>query len=170
MDNKKFESFLESLKGNGQNALIESVKKGFQACFESYDYNNEIDPKKDWEFPEVDSLNERNIDEMDNGYTTISILLDNIGIPENESDFKILYLYRDDIHDRKYPSDYQYTGDEPILKEHVIVSLNKSWVDRRIDKDELSRNMSYGGRFSINIKEKPNQYIVELKYIKVSDN
>jgi len=34
MNNKqKFESFLESLKGNGHDVLIESVKKGFQTCF-----------------------------------------------------------------------------------------------------------------------------------------
>lgn len=32
---KKFKKFLESLKGNGQDALIESVKKGFKVCFES---------------------------------------------------------------------------------------------------------------------------------------
>ena len=36
MNNKqKFENFLESLKGNGQDSLIESVKSGFQACYES---------------------------------------------------------------------------------------------------------------------------------------
>ena len=36
MDKKvKFENFLESLKGNGQDKLIESVKKGFQVCFEN---------------------------------------------------------------------------------------------------------------------------------------
>ena len=35
MNNKeKFENFLESLKGNGQDELIESVKQGFQVCFE----------------------------------------------------------------------------------------------------------------------------------------
>ena len=33
--NKKFENFLESLKGNGQDTLIENVKKGFQACYEN---------------------------------------------------------------------------------------------------------------------------------------
>ena len=32
---QKFKNFLESIKGNGQDVLIESVKKGFQACFES---------------------------------------------------------------------------------------------------------------------------------------
>ena len=31
---QKFETFLESLKGRGQDTLIESVKKGFQACVE----------------------------------------------------------------------------------------------------------------------------------------
>jgi len=31
---KKFEKFLESLKGYEQDSLIESIKKGFQACFE----------------------------------------------------------------------------------------------------------------------------------------
>jgi len=37
MNNKeKFENFLESLKGNGQDTLIESVKQGFQVCYESY--------------------------------------------------------------------------------------------------------------------------------------
>jgi len=36
MNNKeKFENFLESLKGNGQDVLIESVKQGFEVCFES---------------------------------------------------------------------------------------------------------------------------------------
>lgn len=38
MDNKqKFNKFLESLKGKGQDTLIESVKQGFQACFEMAD-------------------------------------------------------------------------------------------------------------------------------------
>ena len=32
---KKFENFLESLKGKGQDTLIESVKKGFKVCCES---------------------------------------------------------------------------------------------------------------------------------------
>ena len=31
---QKFENFLESLKKNGNKALIESVKKGFRACLE----------------------------------------------------------------------------------------------------------------------------------------
>ena len=36
MKNKtKFETFLESLKGKGDDALIESIKAGFQACFET---------------------------------------------------------------------------------------------------------------------------------------
>ena len=35
---KKFKNFLESLKGNKQDALIESIKKGFNACFEARDY------------------------------------------------------------------------------------------------------------------------------------
>ena len=38
MNNKeKFENFLESLKGNGQDVLIESVKSGFQACYEGWE-------------------------------------------------------------------------------------------------------------------------------------
>jgi len=40
---EKFESFLESLKGHGQDSLIESIKKGVNVCLESreaelYDY------------------------------------------------------------------------------------------------------------------------------------
>ena len=38
---QKFENFLESLKKNGNKALIESVKKGFRACVESYEFNDE---------------------------------------------------------------------------------------------------------------------------------
>jgi hypothetical protein len=34
---QKFETFLESLKGKEQDNLIETVKKGFQSCFEYYD-------------------------------------------------------------------------------------------------------------------------------------
>ena len=33
---QKFKIFLESLKGNGQDKLIESVKQGFQTCFEGF--------------------------------------------------------------------------------------------------------------------------------------
>jgi len=41
MNNRqKFEGFLESLKGNGQDALIESVKQGFQVCFEDIEGGN----------------------------------------------------------------------------------------------------------------------------------
>jgi len=40
MKNKqKFINFLESLKNNGQDALVESVKQGFKVCFESFDYD-----------------------------------------------------------------------------------------------------------------------------------
>lgn len=40
MKNKqKFKNFLESLKGNGQDTLIENVKKGFNACFENSQFN-----------------------------------------------------------------------------------------------------------------------------------
>jgi hypothetical protein len=43
MNNKKqFKNFLESLKGNNQDALIESVKNGFQACFESWQTDNNV--------------------------------------------------------------------------------------------------------------------------------
>jgi len=39
MNNKaKFENFLESLKGNGQDTLVESVKQGFQVCFEASEH------------------------------------------------------------------------------------------------------------------------------------
>lgn len=35
MKNKqKFENFLESIKGNGYDVLIEGIKQGFRACFE----------------------------------------------------------------------------------------------------------------------------------------
>lgn len=34
-NNKKFKTFLEELKGHGQDSLIESVKEGFNVCFES---------------------------------------------------------------------------------------------------------------------------------------
>ena len=46
MNNKqKFENFLESLKGKDQDALIESVKSGFQACYEGVeeDYDDDYD-------------------------------------------------------------------------------------------------------------------------------
>ena len=36
---KKFDNFLESLKGNDQDKLIESIEKGFQVCFESKNFN-----------------------------------------------------------------------------------------------------------------------------------
>jgi len=43
MDKKvKFEGFLESLKGNGQDVLIESVKKGFRVCFEEIEKPQEL--------------------------------------------------------------------------------------------------------------------------------
>jgi len=43
MNNKeKFENFLESLKGKGQDTLIESVKIGFQACFENENENDVV--------------------------------------------------------------------------------------------------------------------------------
>jgi len=32
---EKFEKFLESFKGKGQDTLIESMRKGFRACFEN---------------------------------------------------------------------------------------------------------------------------------------
>jgi len=54
MDKKeKFKGFLESLKGNGQDSLIEYVNQGFQVCFE----NNQQGKLKQWE--EQDQ-NERN--------------------------------------------------------------------------------------------------------------
>jgi len=41
---KKFENFLESLKGNDQDKLIESVKRGFQICMENDGYYTEHQP------------------------------------------------------------------------------------------------------------------------------
>jgi len=37
---QKFENFLESLKGSDQDTLIESVKKGFHACYEAFTFNS----------------------------------------------------------------------------------------------------------------------------------
>jgi len=49
MNNKqKFETFLESLKGNGQDTLIESVKKGFQVCMEGTSAVIKIIPEEEW--------------------------------------------------------------------------------------------------------------------------
>jgi len=45
---KKFETFLESLKGQGQDSLIESVKKGFKACFESFNEESMKDAILNW--------------------------------------------------------------------------------------------------------------------------
>ena len=43
---EKFKNFLESLKGKGQDSLIESVKTGFLACFESFTDTAEDDVVK----------------------------------------------------------------------------------------------------------------------------
>jgi len=42
---QKFENFLESLKGNGDDSLIESVKQGFQACFEDEEVEKTVAEK-----------------------------------------------------------------------------------------------------------------------------
>ena len=56
---KKFENFLESLKGNGQDGLVESIKSGFQTCFES-----EEDPHEThWEI--IRLLSRKDIDGLD---------------------------------------------------------------------------------------------------------
>jgi len=39
---QKFKSFLESLKDNGQDTLIEIVKQGFKSCFENEELNEEL--------------------------------------------------------------------------------------------------------------------------------
>ena len=48
---QKFENFLESLKGKDQDALIESVKSGFQACYEGVeeDYDDDDDDSRNYE-------------------------------------------------------------------------------------------------------------------------
>lgn len=56
---QKFENFLESLKGTGQDTLIESVKQGFQVCFEVSDIKKDEEAvkhikRKDFEFREND--------------------------------------------------------------------------------------------------------------------
>ena len=47
---EKFDAFLESLKGNGQDNLIENIKKGYQACFESNDMNKKVQLTIDFAF------------------------------------------------------------------------------------------------------------------------
>ena len=45
--NKKFSSFLESLKTEDNISLIENIEKGFKACFESYrTFDSEFDTSK----------------------------------------------------------------------------------------------------------------------------
>lgn len=41
-NSQKFENFLESLKGHGNDSLIESVKSGFKTCIESEEDVNEL--------------------------------------------------------------------------------------------------------------------------------
>jgi hypothetical protein len=50
---QKFKNFLESLKKNGNEALIESVKKGFQVCFEAK-YGDSTDDKLKMDDEEID--------------------------------------------------------------------------------------------------------------------
>lgn len=40
---KKFENFLEGLKGSGQDELIETVKQGFHTCLENMEYTSSVD-------------------------------------------------------------------------------------------------------------------------------
>lgn len=57
---KKFENFLESLKGKGQDALIESVKTGFRACLEASDYEHRLDAGKNlaliWKLQDLEKV------------------------------------------------------------------------------------------------------------------
>jgi len=50
---QKFETFLESLKGNGQDTLLESLKQGFHACYEGVE-RFEFDKNYDYEFNPVE--------------------------------------------------------------------------------------------------------------------
>jgi len=59
---KKFESFLDSFKGHGNDPLIESIKEGFQACFEmagtyTQIYKESLDmffkPEKGWKLKKL---------------------------------------------------------------------------------------------------------------------
>ena len=54
---KKFENFLESLKGKGQDTLIESIKSGFKVCTESIGDDEYIYPMSEKEAGEF--LNSR---------------------------------------------------------------------------------------------------------------
>jgi hypothetical protein len=45
-NNKKFNSFLQSLKTETNSALIESITQGFPACFESRTFESEFDTSK----------------------------------------------------------------------------------------------------------------------------
>jgi len=63
MNNKeKFENFLESLKGNGQDKLIESVKQGFRVCFEALSEGKKQE-MKDYLRKMFDNPREEDLDE-----------------------------------------------------------------------------------------------------------
>ena len=75
---EKFENFLESLKGNEQDNLIETIKSGFQTCYEAESENSVIRSGKEEQ-------------EIIKGYVTAMLWTeeDNIGGDKDINDFAL---------------------------------------------------------------------------------
>ena len=59
---EKFLNFLESFKGKGQDTLIESIKKGFQTCFEALSEKDMLEMMQGMEHHKMVTFNPEDID------------------------------------------------------------------------------------------------------------
>ena len=101
---QKFENFLESIKKNDNKVLIESVKKGFQVCFEGMEGVEYI-----W----------ATFDSYENMWGTIEALQDNLNISSDNIDdgyFDTSHPYYPDVH-------YIQVAPHPGEKENI-----ESWI------------------------------------------
>lgn len=100
--NKKqqFEDFLESLKGHEQDILVESVKKGFQICFEAENIRaiDEILKELRNRTKVLEDIDSKHSEEQRKIYEKVdemaNLLLRYL---ENENDIKIIQKVHDEI-------------------------------------------------------------------------
>ena len=159
MNNRqKFEKFLESLKGNKQDTLIESIKEGFQACFEQYmmgeqdvnimpiDGDTYYDTKLQFLTDEFRALWDQK-DSSDEGRNKYFVELSNITadiLEEKLAKFKELAKQKDFLYDSMRDAiyvDYPNLGDGPLSSWDVKGDTAEELIQKtEADIDALRTN------------------------------
>jgi len=121
---KKFETFLESLKGKGQDNLIESVKQGFKTCFEGYAHQPKtqgISSLFDVDQYDIEGMSQNEIEHAVAVGTGIMYNSEYMTVPsagKKETDSRSNYYVHVSIN-RKFLEDFMKTNDVKEIEKNM---------------------------------------------------